>query len=129
MKKVSYKEFEYIVKLEIAGANLLTGTNISDSIFSGVQIIRINSGFREMNDPAIFGVNWSALGTKTPEETESFAYELQQAAEVAKALTDMKLVCDRSMSSEEFKNRMSEKVIAGDVNSYELDALERMNII
>lgn len=42
-------------------------------------------------DPLKYGVNWCACGTQTAEDTLAFANRLQEAAQIAQMLTDMKI--------------------------------------
>lgn len=64
----------------------------------GVYEVETNISILQKNlrlsgeDPLIFGVNWSAQGTKDPEYTERYARKLLEAARIADFLNRMEIV-------------------------------------
>lgn len=59
----------------------------------------------------VFGVNWSAIGTVSPEETEKFAEEIIQCARLARALNEAGIkndIPDEGKCEEENIKRMTE---------------------
>ena len=46
------------------------------------------------NEPMRFGVNWSAIGTVDAEDTRAFIENLEEAADVAEFLTDLKITVE-----------------------------------
>lgn len=59
---------------------------------TNISIFRKNSLSLSGDDPLVFGVNWSAHGTKDPEYTEKYARKLLEAARIADFLNRMEIV-------------------------------------
>lgn len=65
-----------------------------------VEIQRIGS---ILDDAVRFGVNWSARGTKSPEEAKEMAEALMQAAAIAEGLNSLNLEIDRNKKEEDLE--------------------------
>lgn len=77
----------------------------------------------------VFGVNWSAIGTASPEEAEEYAKEIIQCARLARALNEAGIkndIPDAGKCSEESLKRMTEDMtrLFNEVKVGEKSALE-----
>lgn len=62
-----------------------------------IDIEEFGFNFFEKNKPFVWGVNWAAIGTASPEETMKFASDLQEAAMIAEKLTKFEIIEDYSL--------------------------------
>lgn len=72
-------------------------TAIYNAFEKDCDFVEINRTGSILDDAVKFGVNWSARGTKSPEEAKDMAEALMQAAAIAEALNSLNLELDYNL--------------------------------
>ena len=106
MKTVSREEYLYII--EKATRDFNEANDTAFGALNRIQVCRVNEDFGSSKEPAIFGVNWAAIGEVDYEVAENYAEELMLAARLARKLTAMQITYDYNIDGREFYKKIVE---------------------
>ena len=70
------------------------------SFITNDRNFKVADDYCHYDEPMVWGVNWYAIGTATPEDTIEFARQITKASEFAKKLTELELVVDHELEDE-----------------------------